>query len=152
MDLEVGAILEGKVTGITKFGAFVSFPSGKSGLVHISEIAYPYVQNVSDHLVDGQAVKVKVIGIDENGRINLSIKKAVEQPRPAFRASQAPIRNQQAGRTAPSRAPAVQTVAASSPEISFEDKLKRFMQDSDSKISGIKQYSDRKSGSRRRGR
>jgi len=154
MDLEVGAVLDGKVTGITKFGAFVSFPSGKSGLVHISEIAYPYVQNVSDHLAEGQTVKVKVIGIDENGRINLSIKKAVEQPRPAMRASQAPIRNQPAVRTAGAfRTPAVQTVAAApSQENSFEDKLKRFMQDSDSKISGIKQYSDRKSGSRRRGR
>jgi len=154
MDLEVGAILEGKVTGITKFGAFVSFPSGKSGLVHISEIAYPYVQNVSDHLTDGQTVKVKVIGIDENGRINLSIKKAVEQPRPAVHASQAPIRNQQGMRnSSPFRTPAVQTAAAApSQENSFEDKLKRFMQDSDSKISGIKQYSDRKSGARRRGK
>lgn len=154
MDLEVGAILEGKVTGITKFGAFVSFPSGKSGLVHISEIAYPYVQNVSDHLAEGQTVKVKVIGIDENGRINLSVKKAVEQPRPAVRASQAAIRNQQGMRTSsPFRTPTVQTAAAApSQEVSFEDKLKRFMQDSDSKISSIKQYSDRKSGARRRGK
>ena len=78
-EIEVGAILEGKVTGITKFGAFVSLPGGKSGLVHISEIAYSYVSDVNDHLSEGQDVKVKVINIDENNRINLSIKQA--QPR-----------------------------------------------------------------------
>ena len=76
-EIEVGAILEGKVTGITKFGAFVSLPGGKSGLVHISEIAYSYVSDVSDHLSEGQDVKVKVISIDENNRINLSIKRAL---------------------------------------------------------------------------
>ncbi|HHU05038.1 MAG TPA: S1 RNA-binding domain-containing protein [Clostridiales bacterium] len=153
MDLEVGAILEGKVTGITKFGAFVTFPSGKSGLVHISEIAYPYVQNVSDHLAQGQTVKVKVIGIDENGRINLSIKKANEQPRPELRASQSPVRSQHAVKAAPVLAPAAQTEAtAPSQEVSFEDKLRRFLQDSDSKMAGTKLYSDRRSGSRRRGK
>ena len=84
-EIEVGAILEGKVTGITKFGAFVSLPGGKSGLVHISEIAYSYVSDVNDHLSEGQDVKVKVINIDENNRINLSIKQAQPRPaRPAF--------------------------------------------------------------------
>ena len=66
VSMEVGSVLEGKVTGITKFGAFVSLPEGKSGLVHISEIAYSYVNEVSDHLQEGQQVKVKVIGIDQN--------------------------------------------------------------------------------------
>ena len=154
MDLEVGTVLEGKVTGITKFGAFVSFPSGKSGLVHISEIAYPYVQNVSDHLSDGQTVKVKVIGIDENGRINLSIKKAVEQTGMASRPPMAQNRTQ----SAPVRTPAYRTATASAPsqadsspnDNNFEDKLKRFMQDSDSKISTLKQYTERKSGTSRR--
>ena len=73
MEFGVGSILEGKVTGITKFGAFVSLPENKSGLVHISEIAYSYVNDVAEHLSVGQEVKVKVIGIDENGRIQLSI-------------------------------------------------------------------------------
>ena len=81
MEFGVGSVLEGKVTGITKFGAFVSLPEGKSGLVHISEIAYSYVNDVKDHLKEGQEVKVKVIGIDENGRINLSIKKAMDPDR-----------------------------------------------------------------------
>ena len=65
MELAVGAIVDGKVTGITKFGAFVALPEGKSGLVHISEIAYSYVNEVSDHLHEGQEVKVKIIGIDQ---------------------------------------------------------------------------------------
>ena len=74
MEFGVGSILDGKVTGITKFGAFVALPEGRSGLVHISEIAYSYVNEVSDYLKEGQEVKVKVIGIDQANRINLSIK------------------------------------------------------------------------------
>lgn len=80
MELEIGAILEGKVTGITKFGAFVGLPGGRSGLVHISEVAHSYVSEVSEFLTVGQEVKVKVISIDENGRINLSIKQTLPPP------------------------------------------------------------------------
>ena len=79
MGIEVGSILDGKVTGITKFGAFVSLPGNRSGLVHISEIAYSYVNDVHDLLCEGQDVKVKVIGIDDNNRINLSIKQALNK-------------------------------------------------------------------------
>ena len=133
MDFEVGAILAGKVTGITKFGAFVTVAPGKSGLVHISEIASSYVSDVKDHLTEGQEVMVKVIGVDQTGRMNLSIKAATAEPvggqrRQSYARSQEPIS-----------------------EPSFEDKLKRFMQDSDNKMSGLKQYSDKK-GARRRGR
>lgn len=78
MELAVGEIMSGKVTGITKFGAFVSLPEGKTGLVHISEVHQSYVSDIRDHLTEGQEVKVKVIAIDENGRVNLSIKKAQE--------------------------------------------------------------------------
>ncbi|MDR3729544.1 MAG: S1 RNA-binding domain-containing protein, partial [Oscillospiraceae bacterium] len=73
MELEVGSILEGKVTTITKFGAFVALPGGKSGLVHISEIANQFVNDVHDFLQEGQEVKVKVLST-EGGKINLSIK------------------------------------------------------------------------------
>ena len=79
MGIEVGSILDGKVTGITKFGAFVALPGNRSGLVHISEIAYSYVNDVHDVLSEGQEVKVKVIGIDANNRINLSIKQALDR-------------------------------------------------------------------------
>ncbi len=157
MDLVVGAVVDGKVTGIMKFGAFVALPGGKSGLVHISEIAYSYVNEVSDFLKDGQEVKVKIIGVDENGRINLSIKKAQEPP-----AQQQPVKrrpfnqNNNAGggnNNGGSSQPRSFAKPAPAPvETSFEDKLKQFMADSDSKISGIKQYSDRKSSRRRGGR
>ena len=80
MEISVGAILEGTIKSITKFGAFVTLPGGRSGLVHISEIAHSYVENVSDFLSEGQTVKVKVVNIDEAGRINLSIKKATPPP------------------------------------------------------------------------
>ena len=86
MELQVGSILEGKVTSIMKFGAFVALEGGGSGLVHISEIANTFVEDVHDHLQTGQAVKVLVLSA-ENGRVNLSIKKALPQqerraPRP----------------------------------------------------------------------
>lgn len=139
--LTVGEVVEGKVTGIANFGAFVSLPEGKSGLVHISEIANTYVSNVKDHVSEGQTVKVKVIGINETGKINLSIKQAEAAPAQRREASP-PVRRPAAeSRQAPPAPPA---------EPSFEDKLKHFMQDSDSRISGSRLYADKKSGYRRR--
>jgi S1 RNA binding domain protein len=85
MGLEVGAVVEARVTGITKFGAFVALPEGKSGLVHISEISSGYVNEVSEHLSVGQTVKVVVLNIAPDGKINLSIKRALPQERPAAR-------------------------------------------------------------------
>lgn len=79
--LEVGAVLEGKVTGITKFGAFVELPGGKTGMVHISEVAPTYVKEIRDYVTENQTVKVKVLSIGDDGRVSLSIKKAMEQPR-----------------------------------------------------------------------
>jgi S1 RNA binding domain protein len=141
MEFGVGSVVEGKVTGITKFGAFVALPEGKSGLVHISEIAYSYVNDVKDHLTEGQEVKVKVIGIDENGRINLSIKKAMDPPpRPAGGGrSMGRSGGSQGFRGKP--APAEPTT--------FEDRLKQFMTASDSKLSELRQAERRSS---RRGR
>ena len=86
MELTVGEVLEGKVTGITKFGAFVLLPGGKSGLVHISEVANAFVSDVHDHVQIGQPVKVKVLSVSEEGKINLSMKRVQEaepQARPA---------------------------------------------------------------------
>ena len=135
MQLEVGAILEGKVAGITKFGAIVTLPGGKSGLVHISEIANTYVNDVHDHVQEGQAVKVKVLSILDDGKINLSMKKAEEasRPQPPRQHINVPRRAQEPSANA-----------------SFEDKLKQFMQDSDSRMSGNRLYADRRSSSRRR--
>lgn len=150
MELEIGAIYEGKVTGITKFGAFVQLPGGKSGMVHISEIANSYVDDISKFLKDGQQVQVKLIGIDQANRINLSIKKALpqeerpqQQDRP--RRAQRPYRPA-AGKSQTPAAPAVPLT----PEEEFENKLKAFMQSSESRMSDVRSQKDRRSGARRR--
>ena len=142
MQIEVGTIVEGKVTSITKFGAFLSLPSGKSGLVHISEVSSSYVNDVSEHLSMGQTVNVKVIDISQDGKINLSIKKAQPKPERDFSERGAP--------RAPRGGAGRQEAAKNAAPASFEDKLKQFMQDSDSKISTNKMYSQQKKGSRRR--
>lgn len=165
MEFGVGSILEGKVTGITKFGAFVALPEGRSGLVHISEIAYSYVNEVSDHLQEGQQVKVKVIGIDDNNRINLSIKKVTEPPARPAGGAQSGSRPRQQGGFAPRQqggyaprqggAPRQQSgyvprPAAPKEPQDFEDRLKQFMQSSDSKLSELR-YIEKKGGNRRGG-
>ncbi|HHZ05620.1 MAG TPA: S1 RNA-binding domain-containing protein [Clostridiales bacterium] len=78
MQLEVGSVLEGKVTGITNFGAFVDLSDGVTGMVHISEVAPTYVNQIRDHLKEGQVVKVKVLSVGDDGKISLSIKKAMD--------------------------------------------------------------------------
>jgi len=142
--MEVGSVLEGKVTGITKFGAFVSLPEGKSGLVHISEIAYTYVNDVKDYLKEGQEVKVKVIGIDDNGRINLSIKKTQDPPPRSGSGSGAP---RQGGRPAGGRPVGFTGVRKQAEPTTFEDRLKQFMASSDSKLS--EHHMNERKGSRR---
>lgn len=139
MDLAIGAIFEGKVTGITKFGAFVSLPEGKSGMVHISEVANSFVNDIKDFLTEGQDVKVKIINIDDVGRINLSIKKAQENTQQTQFETKRTRSQQQ--RVAPTKDQSSMT---------FEDKLKMFMADSESRMADIKHNNDRKSGARRR--
>ena len=153
MELGVGAIVDGKVTGITKFGAFVALPEGKSGLVHISEIAYSYVNEVSDHLHEGQEVKVKIIGIDQAKRINLSIKQVEPLPQrpPRQGGGQRPsggVRPPRQGGGSP-RPMGFVHQAPKEPS-DFEDKLKQFMQSSDSKLSELR-YIEKKGGNRRGG-
>lgn len=138
-----GKIVEGKVVGITKFGAFVSLPDGRSGLVHISEIANTYVNDVNDHLSMGQAVRVVILSEAEGGKINLSIKRA-QEPSPG---RPAPAQERRPVRPAP---PRQEMYTSASTSTSFEDKLKQFMHDSDSKNSGNRLYSDRKNTSRKR--
>lgn len=160
MELEIGAIQEGKVTGITKFGAFVLLPGGKSGLVHISEIANAYVNDVNDYLKVGDTVKVKILSVNEAGKVNLSIKQAQPSaPRPAYTPRPAqpsansaarPAYTPRPANTCRSAAPRDGEVAPPTGDTSFEDKLKHFMQQSDSKISDSKIYADRRAGGRRR--
>lgn len=147
MELGVGAIVDGKVTGITKFGAFVALPEGKSGLVHISEIAYSYVNEVSDHLHEGQEVKVKIIGIDQAKRINLSIKQVEPPPQRTPRQGGGGRPPRQSG--GPQRPMGFVHQAPKEPT-DFEDRLKQFMQSSDSKLSELR-YIEKKGGNRRGG-
>ena len=145
LQLEVGAVLDGKVTGITNFGAFVALPGGRSGLVHISEVADAFVRDVHDYLTEQQEVRVKVLSVSPEGKISLSVKQANAQaPREAGRP--------RPRREAPGsiRRDGSQTVTADSGNQQFEDKLKRFMQESDGKMSGNKLFQQQRKGQRRR--
>ena len=155
MELSVGLVLDGKITGITKFGAFVSLPGGKSGLVHISEIAHTFVNDIRDHFEVGQDVKVKLIGIDKDGKINLSIKRTIDPPvsekRPYSNSEAKYEKRPQQGkkqewgqRPPPLYAP--KPVEGSD----FEDKLKNFMQDSKNKMSSLKNFTDKRGSARPR--
>lgn len=133
--------MEGKVKTITNFGAFVALPENKTGMVHISEVANTYVSDIRQHLTEGQDVKVMVIGLD-GGKINLSMKRLTAAPaRPAQNAP----RREAPRQSAPTPPPAPKTA-----DQLFEEKLKQFMSESDSKISSIRQYSDHRTKSRRR--
>ena len=151
MELTVGAILEGKVKSITNFGAFVALPENKTGMVHISEVANAYVSDIRQHLTEGQDVKVMVIGT-ENSKINLSIKRLEPKPqresapRSNFRSSG----SQNQGQNRSARPAPVQPAAPKTADQIFEEKLKAFMSESDSKLSSLKQYSDHRSKNRRR--
>ena len=164
MELTVGAVLEGKIKSITNFGAFVALPENKTGMVHISEVANTYVSDIRQHLSEGQDVKVVVIS-NENGKINLSIKRLEPKPqrentgRPQgnFRpAGDRPQRREgafqgqgnaqpQTGR--PQRAPMPPAAPKTADQL-FEEKLKAFMSESDNKLSGIR--ADHRTKSRRR--
>ncbi len=151
MQPEVGAVLEGKVSGVTKFGAFVNLPGGKSGLVHISEIANTFVSDVAQYVSVGQTVKVKVIGINGD-KINLSIKRAEEsEEAPRRRAPQQHAEQQSRPPKQPQQPqqPSGQ-VAAPTEDQAFEDKLKQFMKDSDSRIADNRMYADRGRSRRRK--
>lgn len=154
MEFGVGAVVDGKVTGITKFGAFVALPDGRSGLVHISEIAYSYVNEVSDHLHEGQEVKVKIIGIDQSNRINLSIKQVEPPPQraPRQQGNGGQRFHNGGGRPHQNSAPRPTGFVRQAPKepTDFEDRLKQFMQSSDSKLSELR-YIEKKGGNRRGG-
>ena len=162
MELTVGAILEGKVKSITNFGAFISLPEGKTGMVHISEVANAYVSDIRQHLTEGQDVKVMVIGL-ENGKINLSIKRTLPQPRRDAPRQSRPDRGERNDR--PERGdrgersdrprqqsrPAQNAGAgAQGQPRSFDDMLKQFMTDSNSKMSSSRLYADHKTKTRKR--
>ena len=143
MALEIGSVVEGKITSIAKFGAFVLLPEGKSGLVHISEIANAFVSDVGEFVQVGQSVKVRVLNISDDGKINLSIKRAEEQSPAAPARAPRPARRTENERPRENPAPQTGEVAPRSENQEFEDKLKKFMQESDSRIAEHRLYADR---------
>lgn len=148
MQLEVGAVVEGKVTGFTAFGAFVDLEGGKKGMVHISEVASEFVKDIKDHLKVGQSVKVKIISIADDGKISLSIRKA-EEP------AKAPQQNKPRNYNSPKRSGNANVwqgnkTSDSAPQ-SFESMMAKFKQESDEKMSDLKRDSKHGGGFNRRG-
>jgi S1 RNA binding domain protein len=134
MSIEVGSKLQGKVTGITNFGAFVELPEGSTGLVHISEVADNYVKDINEHLKVGDEVTVKVINVENDGKIGLSIRKAKDQPQRPQR-PQRPRNNN--NRQNDHR-----------PKENFEQKMARFLKDSEDRLSSLKKNTESRRGGR----
>lgn len=124
MPIELGSVLDGVVTGITNFGAFIELPGGETGLVHISEIAEVYVKDVNDFLKTNDKVTVKVISVDPKGKIGLSMKQAKPSVRPPKKKFQP----------------------------SFEERLAKFMKESDERQQVLKRNTDSKRGGRGSGK
>ena len=143
MSLEVGTIVDGVVTGLTNFGAFVSLPDNKSGMVHISEVSTEYVKDIREHLTENQQVKVKILSIGEDGKISLSIRRASEAPKPQTRKPQKSNRQQNVWQGQPDKKSGV--------AMSFEDMMAKFKQDSEEKMSALKKSSDSRYSISRRG-
>ncbi len=150
MQLDVGKIVEGKVTGITNFGAFIDLGEGKTGMVHISEVSAGYVKEIADHLKEGEQVKVKVLKVGDDGKISLSIKQAQPQaPRPdgANQNNRPPRRPQQQRGPRGNSGGFDRSRHNSNEPMSFEDMLSKFKQNSEEKMSDIKRNIDGKRGS-----
>ena len=149
--LEIGKIYNGKVKGITQYGAFVDIDGGGTGMVHISEIANTFVNEIRDHLTENQEVKVKVIGVNEAGKVSLSIKKAVENDQAAPATPRQHQKRAGDGGQNRSRAnvwePKKQQPVS---EMSFEDMMSRFKQTSEERQCDLKRSTDRKNGTRRK--
>ncbi|SFF03664.1 S1 domain-containing RNA-binding protein [Alteribacillus iranensis] len=135
MSIEVGSKVQGKVTGITNFGAFVELPDGKTGLVHISEVADKYVEDINQFLSVGDEVTVKVMKVEDDGKIGLSIRKAQERPKEE--------RQRGGDRRGQGKKPRTQQRP-----LSFEEKMNRFMKDSEERLSSLRKQTDSKRGGR----
>ena len=137
MSIEVGSKVQGKVTGITNFGAFVELPDGKTGLVHISEVADNYVKDINEHLKVGDEVEVKVMNVEADGKIGLSIRKAKPQAERPER-PQRPRRENNRSNERNDR----------QPKENFEQKMARFLKDSDERLTTLKRATASKRGGR----
>ena len=140
MQIDIGSVYDGIVTGLTKFGAFVKLEDGTTGMVHISEVSNEYVNDISEHLAEGDKVKVKVIEINEKGKASLSIKKAMPEPeKPKFEKKPRPQKNTNRGWQG-------QPQEEQSGTMSFEDMMAKFKAQSEDKMSDIKRSTVRRGG------
>ncbi len=148
---EVGSILEGRVTAITKFGAFVELPGKRSGLVHISEVSDAFVRDVNDFLKVHDTVQVKVISVDEKGKIALSIKQATPESEwevPVSKGGKSREKLPEKSEKTEERPAARESTPAKPLPASFEDKLSRFLKDSDARLLDLKRNTESKRGGR----
>ncbi len=120
--------MEGVITGITKFGAFVELPGGSTGLVHISEVDDDYVKDINDFYKKSDKISVKVLSVENNGKIGLSIKQA----RKGYTPNNKKVRKQ----------------SKSENKVSFEDKMNRFLKESDERLLDLKRNTESKRGGR----
>ncbi|ENQ3080768.1 S1 domain-containing RNA-binding protein [Bacillus multifaciens] len=152
MSIEVGSKLQGKVTGITNFGAFVELPEGLTGLVHISEVADNYVKDINDHLKVGDQVEVKVINVEKDGKIGLSIKKAKEREKTEGEQRDNQRDNQRAGRPAGRNRSFNRDNRGGgdnrNQKETFEQKMARFLKDSEDRLTSLKRNTESKRGGR----
>ena len=149
MALGAGEIVEGKVTGLTKFGAFVSLPEEKVGMIHISEVSTTYVKDIGEFLEKGQTVKVKVLNIDENGKISLSLKQVPENTEAVKRASDDHHdrgERREKKRSAPNVWQGQKSKYADNHELTFEEMMSQFKQQSDDKLTDLKRATESKHG------
>ena len=135
MDFKVGDIVEGKITTITSFGVFADIGDGKSGMVHISEVARNYVSDIKEHVKVNDVVKMKILSIGEDGKISLSIKRALP---PEKKSDDAPRRERKSTPTKPSIDSTYTWTPKKSEPASFEEMMNRFKQSSDEKFSDLK--------------
>ncbi|MBE6732498.1 MAG: S1 RNA-binding domain-containing protein [Ruminococcaceae bacterium] len=135
MQLKVGDIVEGKITGITNFGLFVDIGEGKSGMVHISEVARTYVNDIREHFKENDQVKAKVLTVSEEGKISLSIKRALE----AEQKDEGPhVKRERKPYQPPKPDNSFTWMPKKQEPASFEEMMNRFKQTSDEKFSDLK--------------
>ena len=136
--IEVGQIVEGVVTGITNFGAFVLLPNGETGLVHISEVADSYVKDINEHLQKKDKVKVKVLNVNGDGKIGLSIRRVSNDGKKDTQQQQRKGARPRSGGGRPQ----------GRVKVSFEDRLSNFMKESDERQQDLKRHTESKRGGR----
>ncbi|BBM16816.1 MULTISPECIES: S1 domain-containing RNA-binding protein [Enterococcus] len=142
MSIEVGAKLQGKVSGITNFGAFIDLGEGKTGLVHISEISNGFVKDIHDVLTVGDEVTVKVTSVGDDGKVGLSIRKAQDQPQPEKK----PFKREFRDNNRPK--PTGKGKPQSGGKEDFDSLMSSFLKDSDDRLSSIKRNTEGKRGGR----